>query len=141
MGRGQARARHTRAACATSACSVGRVARPVWLRVGVFTFVPRPFPSEPDVLRVPYYHRTIDNDEVIFYHHGDFFSRAGISPGMVTWHPQGIHHGPHPKAVEASLKKHETDEVAVMLDTERPLHVSEQAFAAEWPEYHLSWRE
>lgn len=107
----------------------------------ICSFVPRPLESDPEAVRVPFYHRNIDYDEVLFYHSGNFFSRHGIDAGMITFHPQGIHHGPHPKAVEGSLKKSETDEVAVMLDTVNPLFLSEKAFQAEWPEYHLSWRE
>ena len=78
-------------------------------------------PAIPQALRVPFYHSNIDYDEVLFYHAGDFFSRAGIRPGMVTFHPQGIHHGPHPQAVAASKQKTRTDEQAVMIDTRRPL--------------------
>src|SRR5919108_2598089 len=68
----------------------------------VATFAPRPLESDPSVLRLPFYHRNIDYDEVIFYHRGEFFSRAGITEGMLTFHPAGIHHGPQPKAVERS---------------------------------------
>ena len=89
---------------------------------------------------MPVYHRNIDYDEVLFYHAGDFFSRHGIGEGMITFHPQGIHHGPHPQAVESSKKKTATDEVAVMLDSEKPLRLSPQAEAAEWKEYYLSWQ-
>jgi homogentisate 1,2-dioxygenase len=105
------------------------------------TFLPRPLETDPEAMRVPFYHRNIDYDEVLFYHDGDFFSRHRIGPGMITFHPQGIHHGPHPKAVKASLSKSETDEVAVMVDTLRPLTVSPEASAAEWAEYHLSWQD
>jgi homogentisate 1,2-dioxygenase len=106
----------------------------------VCSFVPRPLESDPDAVRVPFYHRNIDYDEVLFYHDGQFFSRHGVEAGMLTVHPQGIHHGPHPQAVEASLRKTETDEYAVMLDTEKPLTISEQAQSAEWKDYFLSWR-
>jgi len=106
----------------------------------ICTFVPRPFESDPEAMRVPFYHRNIDYDEVLFYHDGDFFSRQNIGPGMVTFHPQGIHHGPHPKAANKVKDKTMTDEVAVMVDTRYPLDVTPEAMAAEWPEYHLSWR-
>ncbi len=106
----------------------------------ICTFVPRPFESDEEAMRVPFYHRNIDYDEVLFYHAGDFFSRENIGPGMVTFHPQGIHHGPHPKAAEKAAKKSETDEIAVMVDTRYPLHMTEAASGVEWPEYHLSWR-
>ena len=104
------------------------------------TFLPRPLETDPEAIRVPFYHRNIDYDEVLFYHDGDFFSRDGIDAGMITFHPQGIHHGPHPKAMEASWKKTDTDEVAVMLDTLKPLKMTEAAKQAEWAEYYLSWR-
>lgn len=106
----------------------------------VCSFVPRPLEADPEAVRVPFYHRNIDYDEVLFYHDGHFFSRHGVEAGMITLHPQGIHHGPHPQAVEASLRKSETDEYAVMLDTERPLQVMPLAQAVEWLEYFLSWR-
>jgi homogentisate 1,2-dioxygenase len=107
----------------------------------VCSFVPRPLESDVDAVRVPFYHRNIDYDEVLFYHDGDFFSRHGIQSGMLTLHPQGVHHGPHPKAVSASLKKTETDEYAVMLDTRNPLQVTEAARKIEWLDYVNSWRE
>ena len=65
----------------------------------ISTFAPRPLESDPEALRIPFYHRNTDYDEVLFYHQGEFFSRAGIRPGMLTLHPQGIHHGPQPQAV------------------------------------------
>ncbi len=106
----------------------------------VCSFVPRPLEEDPQAERVPFYHRNIDYDEVLFYHAGNFFSRDGIDAGMITFHPQGIHHGPHPKAVEASRQKTATDEVAVMLDTEKPLRMTEAAQATEWKDYYLSWQ-
>ncbi len=105
----------------------------------ICSFVPRPFETDPEAMRVPFFHRNIDYDEVLFYHDGNFFSRHGIDAGMITWHPQGIHHGPHPKAIGAVRHKTETDEYAVMLDTRRPLKMAEAAIPAEWPEYHMSW--
>lgn len=105
----------------------------------ICSFVPRPFESDPEAMRVPFYHRNIDYDEVLFYHDGDFFSRHGIDAGMVTWHPQGVHHGPHPKASSKVKDKTFTDEYAVMLDTRRPLKLSEAAKSAEWAEYYMSW--
>lgn len=107
----------------------------------VCSFVPRPLEEEEAAERVPFYHRNIDYDEVLFYHAGDFFSRDGIDAGMITFHPQGIHHGPHPKAKQASRSKTRTDEVAVMVDTRRPLRMTPEAQAAEWKEYYMSWRE
>jgi homogentisate 1,2-dioxygenase len=107
----------------------------------ICTFLPRPLETEPDAMRVPFYHRNIDFDEMIFYHSGDFFSRDGIKPGMVTMHPQGIHHGPHPKAMENSWNKTETEEVAVMIDTINPLEVTAEATQVEWADYWRSWQE
>lgn len=109
--------------------------------VVVCTFVPRPLETAPDALKVPFYHRNIDYDEVIFYHHGDFFSRAGITPGMVTWHPQGIHHGPHPKAVANAGSKDFADEIAVMIDARHPLELTEAGAAVERQDYWASWQE
>ncbi|MEB3330467.1 MAG: homogentisate 1,2-dioxygenase [Candidatus Sericytochromatia bacterium] len=105
----------------------------------VCTFAPRPLEEDPEAVRVPFYHRNIDFDEVIFYHAGDFFSRDGIAPGMVTYHPVGIHHGPHPKAMAASWTKTATQEYAVMVDTRRPLRLSEEAARVEWGDYWASW--
>lgn len=105
------------------------------------SFLPRPLEEDEEAVRVPFYHRNIDYDEVLFYHDGDFFSRDGIDAGMLTLHAQGIHHGPHPKAVEASKQKTRTDEIAVMLDAVNPLFVSKEAEAVEWREYYMSWQE
>lgn len=106
----------------------------------ICSFVPRPTETgDPQALRVPFYHRNIDYDEVIFYHAGNFFSRHGIGPAMVTWHPQGVHHGPHPKALERGKTITETDEYAVMLDARHPLKITPEAQKAEWAEYYMSW--
>ena len=108
--------------------------------VVICTFLPRPLETgDPGALKVPFFHANIDFDEVIFYHDGDFFSRAGISPGMVTFHPQGIHHGPQPQAVTASKTKERTNEQAVMIDTREPLVMSEQAECIEMKDYWKSW--
>lgn len=106
----------------------------------VCTFLPRPLETgDPGALRVPFFHANIDYDEVLFYHDGDFFSRAGIRPGMVTFHPQGIHHGPQPQAVRASQTKQRTEEQAVMIDTRRPLAMTPAARRASVPDYWKSW--
>ena len=107
--------------------------------LSVATFVPRPFASEPDVLRVPFYHRNTDNDEVIFYHAGEFMSRRGVAPGSLTLHPQGIDHGPHPKAVEAARTKEWSTEVAILIETEESLLPTDAAGAVEDAEYATSW--
>ncbi|HKJ16236.1 MAG TPA: homogentisate 1,2-dioxygenase, partial [Xanthomonadales bacterium] len=92
-------------------------------RFVVCTFVPRPFESDPGALKVPFFHNNDDFDEVIFYHQGKFFSRDNIHPGMISFHPRGFTHGPHPKALENAFEQTAagTDEVAVMIDTRDPL--------------------
>jgi homogentisate 1,2-dioxygenase len=106
----------------------------------VCTFLPRPLETgDPGALRVPFYHANIDYDEVLFYHDGDFFSRAGMHPGMVTFHPQGIHHGPQPGAIAASKTKERTEEQAVMIDTRHPLAMTDAAKRAAVPNYWRSW--
>ncbi|MFM8234590.1 MAG: homogentisate 1,2-dioxygenase [Holophagaceae bacterium] len=106
----------------------------------VCTFLPRPFEEDEDAMRVPFFHRNIDFDEVIFYSQGEFFSRDGIGAGMVTWHPTGIHHGPHPKAIPLSRKKDRTNEIAVMVDTLHYLHPTPAATAVETLNYWASWK-
>ncbi|MBV9570231.1 MAG: homogentisate 1,2-dioxygenase [Alphaproteobacteria bacterium] len=108
----------------------------------VCTFVPRPIESDPGALKVPFYHSNDDYDEVIFYHAGEFFSRDNIKPGMVTWHPNGFTHGPHPKAFAAGARaaKTMTDEVAVMVDARDPLDMSEAAVGTEDRGYADSWK-
>jgi homogentisate 1,2-dioxygenase len=107
------------------------------------TFAPRRVEGIDDAgaVRLPFYHRNIDYDEVLFYHAGTFMSRAGIDAGMMTWHAQGIHHGPQPKAVERDQKATKThhDEVAVMIDAVHPLHPLEAIGPAEILDYAESW--
>lgn len=106
----------------------------------VCTFAPRPLENgDATALKVPFYHANIDYDEVLFYHAGEFFSRAGIKAGMLTLHPQGIHHGPQPRAVERSREATRTNEVAVMIDTRRPLAVLDPLWPSENPDYWQSW--
>jgi len=111
-------------------------------RFVVCTFVPRPFETDPGALKVPFFHNNDDYDEVIFYHAGDFFSRDGIHPGMVTLHPCGFTHGPHPKALSRMFQqtKPGTDEYAVMIDTRDALDIGEPAMQVERADYHQSWR-
>jgi homogentisate 1,2-dioxygenase len=108
----------------------------------VATFVPRPLETDPGAIKVPFFHNNDDYDEVIFYHAGDFFSRDNIKPGMLTFHPCGFTHGPHPKALESMLqpKRASTDEVAVMIDARDPLTVLASAHPAEWTGYCDSWK-
>ncbi len=105
----------------------------------ICSFVPRPLEEDPRVLKVPFYHANIDADEVLFYHSGDYFSRAGIDKGYMTLHPQGVHHGPQPAAIEAAKTKERTDEVAVMVETEKSLTPSGEARAVVVTEYETSW--
>jgi homogentisate 1,2-dioxygenase len=110
-------------------------------RFVVCTFAPRPFETDPGALKVPFFHNNDDYDEVIFYHRGEFFSRDNIHPGMITYHPVGFTHGPHPKAMDNAFeqKSRGTDEVAVMIDTRDALEIDPQAQAIEWEGYVNSW--
>jgi len=111
-------------------------------RFVVCTFVPRPFESDPGALKVPFFHNNDDYDEVIFYHAGNFFSRDHIVPGMVTFHPAGFTHGPHPKALSRMLIQSApaTDEYAVMIDTRDALDATPFAASVELAEYVDSWK-
>jgi len=111
-------------------------------RFVVCTFTPRPFETDPGALKVPFFHNNDDYDEVLFYHAGDFFSRDNIHAGMMTLHPCGFTHGPHPKALERAFvqPKPATDEYAVMLDTRDALEVGAAAQSVEWPDYADSWK-
>ncbi|MBQ1541138.1 homogentisate 1,2-dioxygenase [Caulobacter sp. CCUG 60055] len=111
-------------------------------RFVVCTFAPRPFETDPGALKVPFFHNNDDFDEVLFYHAGDFFSRDNIDAGMMTFHPSGFTHGPHPKALKNMLvqTKPATDEYAVMIDTRDPLEIGEGAAAVENAAYVDSWK-
>jgi homogentisate 1,2-dioxygenase len=110
-------------------------------RFVICTFVPRPFETDPGAIKVPFFHNNDDFDEVIFYHAGDFFSRDNIHPGMITLHPCGFTHGPHPKALGRMLQqtKPGTDEYAVMIDARDALEIGEAASGVEFADYHRSW--
>ncbi|MFZ9000947.1 MAG: homogentisate 1,2-dioxygenase [Bacteriovoracaceae bacterium] len=106
----------------------------------VCSFVARPLEdSKEGVLKVPFYHSNIDYDEVLFYHQGNFFSRDNIDAGALTFHPQGIHHGPHPKAFDSANDKTHTDEFAVMIDTRFPLEPTHWWKENEFKDYWKSW--
>lgn len=105
----------------------------------VCSFVPRLFDYHPLAIPAPYNHSNIDSDEVIYYVDGDFMSRNDIAPGHITLHPGGIPHGPAPGAMERSIGKKETQEYAVMVDTFRPLMLTEQALALDDGQYYRSW--
>ena len=111
-------------------------------RFVICTFVPRPIESDPGALKVPFFHSNDDYDEIIFYHRGEFLSRDNIHPGMMTVHPCGFPHGPHPKALAkgAEHARKETDEVAVAIDTRDAAEIASAAEAIEWPEYVDSWK-
>lgn len=106
----------------------------------VCSFVPRLYDYHPEAIPAPYNHSNIDSDEVLYYVDGDFMSRRGIHRGSFTLHPGGIAHGPHPGTVEASIGKKETLELAVMVDTFRPLRLTPLAIANEDADYMLSWQ-
>jgi homogentisate 1,2-dioxygenase len=108
----------------------------------VCTFCPRPIESDPGALKVPFFHNNDDYDEIIFYHRGQFFSRDNIRPGMVTLHPCGFTHGPHPKAFAAGAKaaRKETDEVAVMIDARYPVEIAPLPEGVEEAGYVDSWK-
>jgi len=105
----------------------------------VCSFVPRLFDYHPDAVPAPYNHANVESDEVLYYANDEFMSRKGIGYGSLTLHPAGIPHGPHPGRAEASIGKTRTDELAVMLDTFRPLTVARDVLEVEDPEYGRSW--
>ena len=107
----------------------------------ICSFVPRLFDYHPQSIPAPYNHSNIDSDEVLFYTEGDFMSRKGIDRGSFTLHPGGLAHGPHPGTVEKSIGKKETHEYAVMLDTFRPLYLTNEAMEYVDQEYPMSWTE
>ncbi|MEJ9230553.1 MULTISPECIES: homogentisate 1,2-dioxygenase [Peribacillus] len=105
----------------------------------VCSFVPRMYDYHPDAIPAPYVHSNVDSDEVLYYVHGNFMSRRGIEKGSLTLHPSGLPHGPHPGKIEASIGKKETQELAVMVDTFRPLYIVKDAHDIEDEEYMSSW--
>jgi homogentisate 1,2-dioxygenase len=105
----------------------------------ICSFVPRLYDYHPLAIPAPYNHSNIDSDEVLYYVDGDFMSRKHVDKGMITLHPGGIPHGPHPGTVEKSIGKKGTEELAVMIDTFRPLKLTEQAAGIEIPDYYRSW--
>jgi homogentisate 1,2-dioxygenase len=107
----------------------------------VCSFCPRLFDYHPEAIPAPYNHSNIDSDEVLYYVDGDFMSRKNVTRGMITLHPAGIPHGPHPGAVEKSIGAKETRELAVMVDTFHPLMLTKQALDIENDNYVMSWAE
>jgi len=105
----------------------------------ICSFCPRLYDYHPEAIPAPYNHSNIDSDEVLYYVDGDFMSRNDISKGQITLHPSGIPHGPHPGAYERSIGKTKTEELAVMVDTFKPLKLSKQAVEIEVKDYYKSW--
>ena len=103
------------------------------------SFVPRLFDYHPEAIPAPYNHSNVDSDEVLYYVEGDFMSRKGIEQSSISVHPNGIPHGPHPGTYEGSVGKKKTEELAVMVDTFRPLILTTQAKALEDESYAYSW--
>lgn len=107
----------------------------------VCSFCPRPYDFEPDAIPAPYSHQNVMSDEVLFYANSEFMSRKGIEYGSITLHPDGLPHGPQPGKTEESIGANGTNELAVMVDTFRPLLVSQDALELEDEGYMLSWHE
>ena len=107
----------------------------------VCSFCPRLFDYHPESIPAPYNHSNIDSDEVLYYVDGDFMSRNDIEAGHISLHPAGIPHGPHPGAVERSIGQTKTEELAVMVDTFKPLKITKEGMAIADDSYHKSWLE
>lgn len=105
----------------------------------VCSFCPRLYDYHPKAIPAPYNHSNIDSDEVLYYVDGDFMSRNDIGPGYITLHPGGIPHGPHPGAYERSIGQKSTEELAVMIDTFKPLQITEAALKLDDGKYWSSW--
>ena len=105
----------------------------------ICSFCPRLYDYHPEAIPAPYNHSNIDSDEVLYYVDGDFMSRNDMSKGQITLHPSGIPHGPHPGAYERSIGKTKTEELAVMVDTFKPLKLTKQAVEIEVKDYYKSW--
>lgn len=107
----------------------------------ICSFVPRMYDYHPQAIPAPYAHSNVDSDEVLYYVDGDFMSRKHVERGMISLHPKGIPHGPHPGTIEKSIGKPETKELAVMVDPFYPLQITEEAMMMEDPNYYKSWVE
>ena len=105
----------------------------------VCSFCPRLYDYHPESIPAPYNHSNIDSDEMLYYVDGDFMSRKGVSPGNISLHPAGIPHGPHPGTYEGSIGKTETRELAVMIDTFRPLQLTKDSLTIDDGKYFTSW--
>ena len=107
----------------------------------ICSFVPRLYDYHPDAIPAPYHHSNIDSDEILYYVDGDFMSRNNIEQGQITLHPGGIPHGPHPGAIERSIGKKATEELAVMIDPFQPMMITEEALKIDVKDYYKSWLE
>jgi len=107
----------------------------------VMSFLPRVLDFDEHAIPCPFYHSSVDCDELLFYHSGDFTSRKTIERGSISYHPSGIPHGPHPGAYKNSIGLTQTNEQAVMVDTFAPLFLTRQSEALEDPDYPTSWQE
>ena len=105
----------------------------------ICTFAPRTLDQHPDAIKVPYAHSNVDADEVLFYSRGHFGSRRGVDAASLTLHPGGIPHGPHPGTIRASETMTQTEELAVMFDTDRPLKLTREAMSLDDPQYPMTW--
>jgi homogentisate 1,2-dioxygenase len=105
----------------------------------ICSFCPRLFDYHPEAIPAPYNHSNVDSDEVLYYVDGQFMSRGDTQKGFISLHPIGIPHGPHPGSVERSIGAKETKELAVMVDTFKPLMLTEEAMKLEEPDYYKSW--
>ena len=105
----------------------------------ICSFVPRLYDYHPEAIPAPYHHSNVDSDELLYYVDGDFMSRNDIGKGQITLHPAGVPHGPHPGAIERSIGKKETKELAVMIDPFNPLSITEEALRIEVGDYYKSW--
>jgi homogentisate 1,2-dioxygenase len=110
-------------------------------RIVIGSFCPRPLESDPNAMRVPFFHNNDDYDELVFFHHGNFFSRDGMGIGMMTFHAAGVTHGPHPEAYKRSIVPDATylDEMAINIDTRDPLTIPDYMDQAELQSYPCSW--
>lgn len=105
----------------------------------ICSFVPRLYDYHPDAIPAPYHHSNVDSDELLYYVDGDFMSRNNIQKGQITLHPGGLPHGPHPGAIERSIGKKETKELAVMIDPFNPVKITQEAVDMEIANYYQSW--
>ena len=105
----------------------------------ICNFVPRLFDYHPEAVPAPYAHSNVDSDEILYYVFGDFMSRKGMEAGSITYHPAGLPHGPQPGKIEASLDLNEANEIAVMIDTFKPLKITTNVIEIDDSHYPLSW--